>query len=619
MLKQMRQGAKSTVLKLLLFGLLLLAMAGLALMDVQGMFRSGATNGTVASIGRNKITAVEFDRLVQNTLREQRLKQSDAYRDGLPLQILQQEIDKRLFSMAAADLGLQADDALAAKQIKEILAPLVAQGVTAQEALQRLLTTYNLSENQLVAAVKGEIASQQLFTAVTSGAHAPQQLVNDMLRYRHEWRRGEYFTLTADNIEALKDFPDAELQSYYESVASEYALPETRTLSVIVLDKKALGDVVKISDDRLRAYYDENIQDYTTPETRIISQVVAEDEASARAGKGTQIKPAPVTEAEMPVELSKPAFAGQAGQTLPPIQSPLGWHVLTIGKVTPGTVKSFDSVKAEIEKDLTQDKVSEALYERANKLDDEIAGGKTLAEVAKENNIPVTTLVKIDARGLDQDGKKPDTALPLFDKIVENGFSLKKGASSPLIETSDSAFVIVSAEEIFPSQQKPFNEVRGAILTRWKTNHQIKALSEKSAAILARLKKGDSFAKIAAEFNKPVQSTELLKRGTPAFKAGVTDSMMTALFSIDTPGQTTSVSGDGSLTLLRLAERKMQPPAVASKEDTEAMTAVLNRALKQGLLEQYKMSLMNKYDVTINSDLLATMYAPKDDGANGEE
>ncbi|MBI3440278.1 MAG: peptidyl-prolyl cis-trans isomerase [Proteobacteria bacterium] len=637
MLKQMREGTKSAVLKLTLFGLLLLAMTGLALMDVQGMFRNGVGGNTVASIGREKLAAIDFDRLVQSALHEQHMKQSDAYRAGFPLQFLKQEIDSRLFMMAANELGIQVGDEVAAKQVKAMLAPLVEKGLSEKEALQRVLQSYRLSEGQFVSMLKSQMASQQLLGIIASGAHAPKQLVDASLAYRNEWRRGDYFTLTADDLEAAKTPSEEELKAFYTAVAREYALPEYRTLSVITLDKKSVGDEVTISNDKLRQVYEENISDYKTPETRVISQVVAADEKTAlqihdaamitkdlqkaaAAGKGNYIKSVAMTEADMLAELSKAAFASPAGQVLAPIKTPLGWHVVYVEKITPGVTKSFESVKAVIEKDLLQDKVATALYERANKIDDEIGGGKTLSEVAKENGLRITVLEKIDAHGMGQNGKKSSAMLPLFDKILETGFGLHKGAASPLIETPDGAFMIVSADDIVPSEQQSFDKVRAQILARWKTDRHVKALSAKSAQIMDRLKQGEPFDKIAAGFKKSVQATALVKRATPDASTKANDHLIEALFSIDKVGHATAVGGDNSVTLIRLAERKVTPLKDINKTEVNTVEALLNRTLKQDLLEQYRLSLMDKYDVTVNGRLMSEMYAPKEDtGGNGDE
>ena len=640
MLKQMREGAKSTVLKLILFGLLLFAMAGLALMDVQGVFRGGVHNDTIVSFGRDKMSAQTFERIVQSNLRQQHMKQSDAYRNGLPRQILKQEIDTRVFSMAADDTGIVADDVLAAKQVKDVIAPLAEKGATPEEALQRVEQAYGVSEGQLVATIKSQIATDELLKLVGSGVAVPQQMVSDALKFRNEYRRGEYFRLTAANLGDIKTPTDAELKSYYDSISSEYALPEYRTLSVIILDKKTLGDAVKVSEDRLKQYYDDNISDYKTIETRVISQVVAPDEASAKlifaaaqkskdlqtaskvAGKdkGNYIKPATFTEKEIAAELSKTAFSGKSGEIMAPIQSPLGWHVLYIEKVNPAVTKPLASVKADIEKELSQDKVSEALYQKANKIDDEIGGGKSVSEVAKENNIPETVLTKIDVHGLGPDGKKESSTLPIFDKLVQAGFGLKKGTASQLIETPDGAFAIVGAKDVTPSEQQPFDKVRTNVLARWTTSHELKSLSDKAEKIVERLKQGESFENVAAEFKQPVQTTGLIQRGEDSTKAHLESNLVASLFSLDKIGQAAAVAGDNSVAIIRLADRKIQAPAETAKKDNEQMTAIINRALRQDLLEQFRLSLMVKYNVVINDQLLNSMFAPKEDnGADTEE
>jgi len=627
-LKQLREGAKSTFLKLILFGLLLMAMAGLVLMDYQGMFRQGVQNTTIVSYDGGKLTAPEFDRIVQSTLRAQNIKQSDAYRAKLPKQILKQEINNRLLSLAATDMGLRVDDFLAAKQVMAIIAPLVEKGMSKKEALQRLLQVYNVSESQIVASLKSQISSQILIDAISTGAHVPQQMIDDMLKYQYEWRRGEYFRLTTKDTSANKDPSEAELKAYYDTVSGQYALPEYRTLSVIVLDEKSLGDKIQISEDKLKQYYEENINDYKTPETRVISQAIASDKDSAKLvyaealkikdlqkaankEKISYIKSATFTESAIAIELSEAVF---------PLKSPLGWHVLHIEKVIQPDIMTFESVKESIEKDISQDKIFDALYQLANKIDDEIAGGRNVSDVALENNIQEIVLEKIDALGIGANGKKPDAILPLFNKVVENGFRLRKDSVSQLIETPEGAFIIVGVKDIFLSEQQPFDRVREDVFVALKAGNQTKALDDKASKIMERLKQGESFDKIAAEIKKTVKSTELIQRGTPADRAKIEDNLIEALFSINGTGQATIVDGDDFITLLRLAERKVQSPKELGNDAAEEIEPLLNRSLAQDLREQYLMSLMVRYDMNINDKLMNKIYAPKrDDGMDAEK
>src|SRR5690606_36076137 len=98
MLKQMRSGTQSVILKFFLFGILMLATGGLVLMDYQGMFRSGYTGSTVASVDGDKITDAEFDCLLQTAIRRERMDQNEAYRSGYPAEYLQNEINQRILT-----------------------------------------------------------------------------------------------------------------------------------------------------------------------------------------------------------------------------------------------------------------------------------------------------------------------------------------------------------------------------------------------------------------------------------------------------------------------------------------------------------------------------------------
>lgn len=628
MLKQMRSGAQSTILKTLLFGMLLMAMAGLALMDVQGMFRNGPGANVVASIDGQKISTAEFDRMVQQTLRARQISQANAYQAGLPQQILRDEIDMRMIARAAHDAGIVANDVLAAKQIKEMIRPLTGKGVSEKEALSRLLQAYGMSEGQLVWTLKSQIATQQLYAAMTAGAYAPQREVEDLVKYKNEWRRGEYFTLTSADASKIKPAMEADLKAYYDSVANEYALPEYRELGVLILDKKILGDNARPSEEKLRQVYEDNIDDYKTAETRTVSQIVAHSKEDAEKiyaalqkggdvrsaqtvvekSKSEYIKPGSFTADTLPDELSKPAFAVKEKTAVAPVETPLGWHILYVEKISPSITRSFASVRAEIEHDILQDKASEALYNAANKIDDDVAGGKTLAEVAKEYNLSVLKTGRIDVHGVLADGgKKNDSAIPLYNKVVETGFNLQKDESSPLIETPTGAFLIVNAQDVIASEQRPFEKVKGEIAVRWQAKHKLEFLATRASEITARLKKGDGFNAIAKDMGKPVQTLGLIKRG----ESEKSNALANALFSIPQVGEAVSVSADNAVTIVRLAERQVK--SAADKKEQAAVSDIVAKSTHQDVLDQYRHALMKKYNVKVNEQLVTDMYAPKEE------
>jgi peptidyl-prolyl cis-trans isomerase D len=624
MLQTMRAGKGSIVLKLFFFGLLLMAMVGLAVMDVQGMFRSGVKQDYVAKIDGKKFSAQEFDRIVQQELQKRNIRSEEAFRVGLPQQILMREVNNRLLARAAHDLGLLIDDATVAAEIKRILLPLTEKGTPEPAALAHLLRTYGMSEGQLVGAIKAELASNALIQTVVSGGNeVPEQMVRDALKYRHETRRGEYFVLTAADGGKIAAPTEENLQAAYQAMAARFMQPETRTFAAVVVTPKALGAEIKVTDADIKTYYDAHADEFGTPEKRVISQLLVKDEESANksayaqtvgelkklaewnADHGMKFSTGTFTKADLPPELAEVAFNGKPGVVLEKVKSDFGWHLIVVDKVIPGNVRKFDSVKADIRTKLERQQGAEAVYAKANEIDDMIASGTPLSTIAGQYNLKETAFEQVTA------DKKIETTVPAFDKVMKNAFALDKGEVSQMIETPEGEFVIVETREITPSAPLPFEKVKDEVAKAWEVNQLAEALETKAATMTERLGMGESFDKIADSLGKKIQRTEMMKRDDKSAGKSLPNGFVTALFSIDKTGETITVPGEGSLFVLRLAERKIDMPQNPKQEDAEAVRNLLGRSLQNDLLEQYRQSLIAKYNVKINEDLLNAMYAPK--------
>lgn len=641
MLKQMRTGAHSKILKYFFFGLLIMGTVGLALFGVQDVFRSGLRSQTVASIGREKISKMDLDRMVQDTLRARKISQEDAYRAGLPLATLEREINSRLFIRAANDMGIIIDDKTVRRQIDDLIKPMKAKGLTDKQALENILYAFNVSESRLVASLKAEIAVEKLSHALADGASAPRQMVDDFMKYRYEWRRGDYFRLTAADA-ALKDPTDDELQKLYKAeMQTHYMQPEYRSFSVLLLDAKALTGAEKKPQLDAKAFYEQHKARFTLPEKRVVTAVAADEAlaqsiyaevsggkdlkkvvAAAPKGKAQLTTDTYTLETFIPDELAADVFNAPAGKLMPPKKGPFNKMFMTrVDKIIPASPIPFEEAKADIEKALESERntgaSSEALFERADEINEMIGGGKTLAEVARHYNMKTLAFDKIDAQGRDSSGKKADAqGLPDFDKLLKAVWGLDKGATSQLVQAKNGEFMLAELHDVQPAQAKPFDSVRSDVLRAWKERQAGMALDAKGAKLMERLNMGEPLEKVAESFGKTIQKTALIQRQTAQQKSSTLEpGVMLALFSIDKIGQSTAVPGPGSITVLRLAERKIDTPKELSKEDVEAMQSMLSMALQSDILEQFRKSLMSKYDVTINEQMLKEIYSLK----QGEE
>lgn len=638
MLNAMRSGTHSKIIKVVLFGLLAFAMLGLALLDPNASWRHLGHPNSVATIGHDSITTAEFDSLLQSAMRREKMNPQEAYRSGFPEQFLGEEINSRVLSKAVKDLGLAVDDVTAARQLKKLLAPYVKQGLSPQEAESRILYALNLNEAALVETIKTQVGIENLMRALSTGISAPAQMVDDATKYRFESRAGEYFTITGDEADKIPAPADADLKKYYDEISDRFTLPEYRTLAILVIDRKTLGGQDGPTAESMKAWYDAHTADYAQPEKRVISQVVATDEATAKAvyaaasankdlkaaaaaagkGKANYIKSAEYGKDDIAVEIADKAFAGKEGTVLEPVKSPLGWHVMYVEKVKAAKPRPFEEAKADIERDMTQasSSSSDALYAKANQIEDMVAGGKTLADVAQSLGLHEKVFEKIDAKGNPAGGAKVDTTgIPEVGKALDSGFKQPKGAVSSLIETSGGPFLLVETRDIVPSQQQPLEKVRAEVVKSWQKEQAAKSLDQKSAKILERLKMGEDFASLASSLGKHVERTEMSpRREKPGSK--IPHGVVPALFSLDKIGQVTVVPQENSAMILRLADRHLDVPQQQSKEDMAALKAMLDHSVQKDILEQYRQSLIAKYDVTINHQALNEMYANK--GATDE-
>ncbi|MDP2207128.1 MAG: peptidyl-prolyl cis-trans isomerase [Alphaproteobacteria bacterium] len=634
MLRAMRSGKQSVIIKSFFLGLLALAAGGLVLTDVQGVFNRGLPKATIATIDGEKLTSLEFDRMVQSAITQQRMSQSDAYRSGLPERMLEQEINARIFSRAARDAGLIVDNRSAAQYVRSaFLEPLVAQGVHEEDALQYLLRSAGLSEAGLLASVRSQIASENLLKVLAVGAYAPARLVDDALKFRYEARRAEYFTLTLKEIGTVAEPTEEELQQHYKTTMSRYMLPEYRTLTALLLDGPALGINPVVSEDDIRAYFDEHKRDYSTAEEREIEQLVVDDEDTAKqiraaavaAGKNLKkgveaVKSASAgvvsgtySEDDIAEPLADAAFKTPAGDISEPVKSSFGWHLVRVVKVTkPGTAQKFEDVRAEIAKRLAAEKGADALYEVINAIDDTIAGGQvTLAQLAEEYKLKPVSFESIDVSGFTAAGRKADlSGLPVADKAIEAGFGLPQGGVSALIETPEGGFVVVSPAEIKAAEARPFANVRREVTLSWKTMRKNALLDEKAAQVMERINMGEGFDVVAKSFGKTLARSELLRRDSDAAKVPLGRGMIPALFSIEKSGQATTVRADDSLSFMRMAERRTELPKDSAEGEVKMLQQALSRSLQGDLIEQYRLGLMSKYNVKINQRAIENIYNP---------
>ncbi len=626
MLQFIRNYAGSWIVKIL-FVLLILSFG---IWGIGDMIRKGGVSSTVASVGKVDIDRVELDQEFRRQMERLRpmfggnLTAEQARQFGLLDQSLSALVQRALYDQAARDLGIAVGPDVVRLRIGDEPAFRNPQGQFDPALFRTVLRNNQLTEDGYVAILRRELAREFVSGAVSSGVAPPKVLVEDLYRYRGEKRVAEMITLPNASVGDVGVPDDAELTRYYEDHQVRFTAPEYRALTIAQLSPDSLAKDIQIPDDQLRAAYDERASEFGTPERRSIEMVVVDDEAKAKAiaeaakskGLSTAAKDAgvdPITldniaRNELP-EIGDAAFALAQGAVGGPVKSGLGWHVLAVTAIQPGATKSFEDVRAQLLAEMQKDKALDSVYSIANRVEDQLASGASLDEVAQAQGMKVSKIAAVDSSGKAPDGKNAAPDQPDLPNMLKAAFQLASGATSTLTEGANNSFFAVRVDGVTPAKVKPLSEVRDQVVAGWQEDKRAQAAAAKAEEIAGKLKQGSEAAAqdVATQAGGSFAMTAPFTRDAKSVE-GLPAEMVGKLFAAKPGEVVTGTSGDAQV-VARLKEVIPADPK-ASDANVASVESTVAQGMESDIMSQFGNALRKEYPVDIHHARIDQFFAP---------
>lgn len=628
MLRSMRDGAKSGVLKFFLMGLLVLAAGGLVLTDVGGFFRGGVSATDVAKGKGFKIGYQQFDIVVRRTLAQQGISPQQAYQFGLIDQILNREIQARMISNEAIEYGLRIGDDTLVKQIAELTAPIASEGQSKKDALQSVLRQQGISETEFISSIRADLRNTVFRNALTGGTGTiSDETAKDLYQFENETRDIQYFTLTNASVKGIEVPTDMQLETYYGTMKNQFLIPERRSITIATLKTEMLEDQIEITEDDLKEIYEDNIAQYEKEEQRTVHQSILNNADDAqkvadqvKSGKSLEKATLSVTGKKdgylgennfskngLLDEVAEPVFTATTNDVVGPIETALGFHVIQLKKIVPARVEPFDSVKKSIRNELLQERLIDEMSDTANTIDDRLASGEALEEIVSDIGLTTEKIADFSMGGTN---KKDKDLFKSYDsnksEILEASFEYEQGETSPVMELADGRYITIRVDAITERAYKPFKDVKAAVKKQWLATQRDAANRLRVSDAMNKLKGETSFADVAKELGVTVRTKKKLNRYDEV-KEPLTANALRRLFSADLDTAISEGNKDGHI-IAQATALNMPDPAKASKDDLEKVRAQNQGALGQDILTQYVNTLSKKYKVRINKRLLDQMY-----------
>lgn len=620
-MQALRDGASQGILKFFLLGLLALAGGGLVFTDVGGFFSGGVSSTDVAKVGKEKIGLNSFDRVARRSLQQLGITPAQAYKLGYMDQILRSEIQRRSLMKAAADSDIRVGKDYVVKQIRQILAPAMASGMSAEQALENLTRGQGISESELTTTIISERTLSLFGDAMEAGAlYTPPTLAEKLYAYNNEERDIRYIAFPNADYKDIDEPNEEQLQELYENTKERFAAPERRTVKVIKLNTDTLADTLTIEESQLRDIYENDIVIYTTPPSRTVTQAIFKSEEAASQAKenvtpanfksisedaNADIIPSKTfTEDEILDELQEPVFTAENEAIVGPIETPLGWSLVNITDIAEENVKPFDEVKSQIREDIVQDQLIDEIYKLLDEVDEFFAVGGTVEDAKEQFNVEVTTF-----EGLTRTGQNADNETPLnpafgpdASTILESAYEYDQGMTGPAFEISGGQFIAVNTASITPKSYAEFEEVEEVLKTQW-INDQ-RNLSNKMMAITLQKENAEKSIEVLAKAqNKTFKIIENIKRDDEQSPLPVT--ARNSIFG--------AKAGEHFLIEIRdgvaIAEvTDIQKPKSPEEDNIQAIQQSTTQAMQNELFALYMNKLQEDYPAKINTRLLEQIY-----------
>lgn len=623
MLQALRSTVGSWIVKIL-FVLLILSFGVWGIGDI---FR-GRTDTTAAQVGDVKISTVELDNAFRqevNRLRQMLGGQIDAEQAkalGLVNQTLDQLIQRHLLTLAADDAGLRVGDPLVLGQLREEPAFRNDLGKFDPEQFRRVLAANQLTEDGYVQLLRTEIKRTQLVGAVAAGAQAPGPLVEDLFRRQAERRIADTVLVPNAAMGDVGTPDDATLTAFHQEKAVRFTAPEFRKLTVGKLAVDDIARDITVSEEDLHAAYDARAAEFQTPERRTVDQVLVADEAAARKIESSVAQGQSLEEAasaagaevltlnslareDLLPELTEPVFSLQQGGISAPVQSPLGWHVVRVSGIEAGSTQVFEQVRDTVLADVKRDRAMDTVFESANKVEDALAGGATIEDVAQRFGLRLIEVPAIDANGRKPDGGVVE-GLPAAQQVAQTAFGLQQGAASTLTETPDGDYFIARVDDITPATLRPLDSIRAEVVAAWQADQRAQRATKTAGEIEERLKAGSTPQDIAASVPGAVAGVTPALTRAGRETGGLPPGLVQRLFEMKQGEVATAPTQDGQI-VVRLKEIQSVDPSTADAQVAQVRQGV-QQAIAGDLLAQFTEALRQRYPVSIHQNTIDTMF-----------
>ena len=459
-----------------------------ALWGIADVVRNWTTHRPIATINKSTVSYEELAHMINQEsnriiqLSKGKLDPAALKKMGLHEMVLQRLINEKAMLLFFRNMHMSASDTLIRDTIRTNPA-FQRDGVYMGDMLRESLKSNGISEAKFFEEIRQMIFMQQMGGTFASLMTLPKVYADILIDTLTEKHTCVAVTFPIDSMLLDKPASDDDIKLHFEKNQEKYRVPEYRKVQALVFDQNVLSKTIPLTENEIVERYQSSLSDFTQPERRVVTRVTYSNQsaamnalASLRKGRlmtavvrdipgGSYDDVGLVEKEHLPEEVQKTVFETEISKYTDVIENGSMYSIYYVKRIDPAKVQPLAEVRAKVEAELRLQKYSDHFQEIRNNVEDALAGGKKLADVAQSLALTVVSLPDFDQMGQTREKADALASLPndVRSVLVDQAFSLNEGGDSRIVDVTHTYAFVVHVDNVMPSAIPGFDVIKDAV------------------------------------------------------------------------------------------------------------------------------------------------------------
>ena len=360
----------------------------------------------------------------------------------------------------------------------------------------------------------------------------------------------------------------------------------------------------QLDEEALRAAYQDRIDKFVTPQRRLVEQLVFPDEGTAQqakarfdAGEATfedlaaergltlaDLDLGEVTEADLGAA-GPDVFALDAPGVVGPLPTDLGPALFAMNAILDAQETTFEEARDDLAAEATLDKARRLVADQSDGIEDLLASGATLEEVAAETGME---LAEIEYSAGAEEG------IAAYSTFREAAEAVTADDFPTLTALDDGGVFALRLDGIDPAALRPLDEVREEVAEAWTASETHAGLVRLGEEIVAQLANGATIESTG------LVTTRYERFTRDGFIDGAPADVVTAAFSLQ-PDAAAVVDSGGTVHVVALKSvHAADPDSPELTRTRDALDTQFGQALAQDMFELFTQGIQSEAGIRID-------------------